>query len=284
MSIYSETFSKKNEHFRLKGSGLQSMTVILDWFMNPNQAPILLAEAKDIFKKEGLDIQFVEPADPNDPPKLVAAGQADLAIDYLLQYRYEKIHHLPIEKIGVLIPVPLTCLAVLSSSTIKALSDLKGKTIGYSTPTTDIVVIKALLKKGGLTAKDVRLINVHYGLAQSLLTHRVDAVIGFTRNFEPLQLAEKGQPVRLFFPEDYGIETFGEMIYVQHSPPPHPERTAHFLRATKLATRFLINHPEEAWQITIARYPKLNSKLNHRIWLKSTVFFCKTARFVLTKK
>jgi putative hydroxymethylpyrimidine transport system substrate-binding protein len=61
---------------------LTKLTVMLEWFVNPDHAPLIVAQEKGYFKAEGLEVSIVAPADPNDSPKLVAAGKADLAVDY----------------------------------------------------------------------------------------------------------------------------------------------------------------------------------------------------------
>ena len=56
---------------------------MLDWFVNPDHGPLIIAEEKGFFATQGLDVELiVAPADPNDPPKLVAAGRADIAVSY----------------------------------------------------------------------------------------------------------------------------------------------------------------------------------------------------------
>ena len=58
------------------------ITLLLDWFINPDHGPVIIANEKGIFKEEGLEVQIIPPANPSDPPKLVAAGKADIAISY----------------------------------------------------------------------------------------------------------------------------------------------------------------------------------------------------------
>ncbi len=62
------------------------VTVLLDWFVNPDHVPLYVALEKGFFKKRGLDVTFIAPSNPNDPPKLVAAGKADLAVSYQHQH------------------------------------------------------------------------------------------------------------------------------------------------------------------------------------------------------
>ncbi len=59
-------------------SAADKLTVLLDWFVNPDHAPLVVAKQKGFFEAEGLDVELIEPADPAMPPKLVAAGQGIL--------------------------------------------------------------------------------------------------------------------------------------------------------------------------------------------------------------
>ena len=68
--------------FGQPASAMDKLTVILDWFVNPDHGPLIIAREKGYFSRNGLDVEFIAPADPNDPPKLVAAGKAALAISY----------------------------------------------------------------------------------------------------------------------------------------------------------------------------------------------------------
>ena len=49
------------------------LTVILDWFVNPDHGPLIVAREQGFFAAQDLEVELVAPADPNDPPKLVAA-------------------------------------------------------------------------------------------------------------------------------------------------------------------------------------------------------------------
>ena len=60
----------------------KAMTLMLDWFVNPNHGPVVIAQQKGYFKEEGLNVTIQEPADPSMPAKLVAANNIDLAISY----------------------------------------------------------------------------------------------------------------------------------------------------------------------------------------------------------
>ena len=60
----------------------EKISLMLDWYVNPDHAAIIVAQQKGFFEKNNLDVDIIEPADPSLPPKLVAAGKVDLAINY----------------------------------------------------------------------------------------------------------------------------------------------------------------------------------------------------------
>jgi ABC-type nitrate/sulfonate/bicarbonate transport system substrate-binding protein len=88
------------------------LTVMLDWFVNPDHGPIILADALGYFEEAGLAVEWVTPADPNDPPRMVAAGRVDLAVSYQPELHLNRREGLELIRVGTLIETPLTCLVV----------------------------------------------------------------------------------------------------------------------------------------------------------------------------
>ena len=107
------------------------LTVVLDWFVNPDHGPIFVAQEMGMFAAAGLEVTVIAPSDSNDPPKLVAAGRADLAITYQPQLYLLVSEGLPLRRVGTLVGNPLNSLVVLADGPVKSVADLKGKRIGY---------------------------------------------------------------------------------------------------------------------------------------------------------
>lgn len=242
------------------------LRVLLDWFVNPDHAPILVAQEKGFFKKYGLNVQLIPPADPSDTSKLVAVGQADIGITYEPQFMQYISHDLPLIWFGTLIATPLNSLVVLKNGSIHTINDLKGKQIGYSEAGSDDIMLKTMLKAQHMTVQDVKLINVHYGLTQALLAGRVDAITGAMRNFEPFEIEAAGKNVRLFYPEENGMPLYDELILITNKKEMNDPRLKLFLKAMQEGTIFLINHPLLSWNMTIKKYPQLNNSLNKNAW------------------
>lgn len=242
------------------------MTVLLDWFVNPDHGPIIVAQEKGYFADNNLEVEIVAPADPSDPPKLVAAGKADLAVSYQPQLHLQVHEGLPLKRVGTLVATPLNCLLVLEDGPIKSPADLKGKKVGFSVGGVEEAVLGTILKEHGLSLDDVELINVNWSLSPSLMSKQVDAVIGAYRNFELNQMDIEGVPGHCFFVEEEGLPAYDELIYVANPETMDEDKITRFLAATEKATQFIVNHPQESWEVFSGTSVELQDELNERAW------------------
>ncbi|WP_171132605.1 MULTISPECIES: ABC transporter substrate-binding protein [unclassified Ruegeria] len=243
------------------------MTVLLDWFVNPDHGPIIVAQENGYFADEGLEVEIVPPADPSAPPRLVAAGQADLAVSYQPQLHLQIHEGLPLKRVGTLVATPLNCLLVLEDGPIKSLADLRGKKIGFSVAGVEEAILTTLLSQHDIGLDEIELINVNFSLSPSLMTNQVDAVIGAFRNFELNQMDIEGVAGRCFYIEEEGIPSYDELIYVANPDTMDADMIARFLAATEKATQYIVNNPEKSWEIFAATSPELQDELNARAWV-----------------
>lgn len=245
----------------------EKVTVLLDWFVNPDHAPLVVALEKGYFAEKGLEVELIAPANPNDPPKLVAAGKADIAVSYQHQHHMQVDQGLPLVRIATMVATPLNSLVVLKDGPIKSIADLKGKTIGYSVGGFETVLLKVMLEKEGLTLDDVKLVNVNFSLSPSLFTGQADAVIGAFRNFELNQMDIEKRPGKAFFVEESGIPAYDELILVANTKSLGEPKLRKFVDALEMGVQYLVNHPEESWQLFIkGDRSDLNDELNRRAW------------------
>ncbi|MEM6637292.1 MAG: ABC transporter substrate-binding protein [Pseudomonadota bacterium] len=248
-------------------SAQDRFSLILDWFVNPDHGPIIVAQELGYFEDVGLDVEIVAPADPADPPKLAAAGKADLAISYQPQLHLQVAEGLPLTRVGTLVATPLNCLLVLDDGPIKELADLKDRKVGFSVAGVEEALLTAILAPVGLGADDIELVNVNWSLSPSLMSGQVDAVIGAFRNFELNQMEIEGVDGRCFYIEEHGLPAYDELIYVANPEMMDADRIERFLAATELATQYIVNHPEESWEIFKSTARELDDELNARAWV-----------------
>lgn len=243
------------------------LTLMLDWFVNPDHGPIIIAEQNGYFAEQNLEVEVVAPADPADPPKLVAAGKADLAVSYQPTLHMQVHEGLSLLRVGTLVATPLNCLLVLRDGPIESVADLKGKKIGFSVAGVERLVLATILNTHGVSLDEVELVNVNWSLSPSLMSRQVDAVIGAYRNFELNQMNIEGVPGKCFYPEQEGLPSYDELIYVANPETMDLDRITRFLAATEKATQFIVNHPQQSWEIFAATAEELQDELNERAWV-----------------
>jgi putative hydroxymethylpyrimidine transport system substrate-binding protein len=251
----------------LPAMAADKMTLILDWFVNPDHGPILIAEENGYFAEQNLEVEVIAPADPSDPPKLVAAGKAELAVSYQPQLHLQVAEGLPLIRVGTLVSTPLNCLLVLGDGPVKTISDLKDRKVGFSVAGVEEALLSQILNLNGLSMDDIELVNVNWSLSPALMSGQVDAVIGAFRNFELNQMEIEGIEGRCFYLEEEGLPPYDELIYVANSETMDRDMLTRFLAATEKATQFIVNHPEESWEIFSGTSKDLQDELNAKAWV-----------------
>ncbi|MFQ5956015.1 MAG: ABC transporter substrate-binding protein, partial [Kiloniellales bacterium] len=230
------------------GAG-EPFTVLLDWFVNPDHATLVVAKEKGYFAEAGLEVELIAPADPNDAPKLVAAGKADVGISYQPQLQMQVAAGLPLVRIATIVATPLNSLVVLADGPIRSPADLKGKKVGFSVGGFEDAMLAAILARHGLTLADVELVNVNFALSPALFAGQVDAVIGAFRNFELNQMDIEGRPGRAFFVEEEGVPAYDELVAVANKARLDDPRLRRFVAALERGVHYLVNHPAESWAL-----------------------------------
>jgi putative hydroxymethylpyrimidine transport system substrate-binding protein len=245
----------------------EKLTVLLDWFVNPDHAALIVAAEKGMFEAAGLDVEMIPPADPSAPPRLVAAGQADIAISYQPNLTLQVAEGLPLTRIGTLVETPLNSLVVLTDGPVGTIADLKGRTVGFSVGGFEDALLKAMLEGEGLSLDDIDLVNVNFALSPALIAGKVDAVIGAFRNFEMTQLRLEGHEGLAFFPEEHGVPVYDELVLIARTDAIGDARLRRFVDVVEAATVWLTNHPDEAWRVFVAAHPDLDNELNRQAWI-----------------
>jgi putative hydroxymethylpyrimidine transport system substrate-binding protein len=255
------------------------LRVLLDFYPNPNHAPLYVAQARGFFAQAGVEVDLIPPTNPADPVKLTAARAVDLALTPQMNHFLAVGAGLPIIAVGALIDGALGGLLGLEDRGFRALADLRGRRIGYSLEPLEPVLWRTMLATVGLGPDDYELIFVGMNTMAALLTGRVDA-IGAFRNWEVLAVEQQGRDP-LFFPqEEHGVPDTYELVVVAHSAMV-AERLGEvraFLTGLAAGIAYTRDHPAEAFALFISLFPDLVGDLTRRSFAATLPLYAAGAR------
>lgn len=230
------------------------LTVAMDWYPNPDHAGFLTAREQGYFKDAGLDVSLDSPTDPSLPIKLVAAGQADLALSYEPEVLLAREQGLDIVSVANVVDQPLTSMIWLGKSKVKRVRDLKGKTISTAGIPYQDAYLKTILERAGLTEGDVKKVAVGQGLLPSIISGQAQATLGPFWNIEGVELKQRGLKPNINPVDTLGVPSYSELVLVAKGSrieeDPAPLRL--FITALGRGTRYAVSHPNEATRTLLA--------------------------------
>jgi putative hydroxymethylpyrimidine transport system substrate-binding protein len=224
----------------------------LDWTPNPDHVGLYYAQQHGFFQRARLQVTMRAPSDPSAPIKLVGLNQVDLAISYQPDLFLASPKDLPVEAVAALVPVPLNSLIALGGSGITSPAALRGRKVGITGIPTDDATLATLLRTGGLARRDVRTVSVGFNLVTSLLSRKVDAILGGYRNVEGIQIEQETGARPVVLPVDrLGVPSYDELVVVANAKrlagdPAYAATVRRFLDALRQATQAAIADPRGA--------------------------------------
>ena len=153
-------------------------------------APLTLAEKAGLFKKQGVDatIKFIPQKDRH---LAIASGDVQCAATTVETWIVWNANGVPTKQV-VQLDKSYGADGMVVRSTIGKISDLKGKTVAASSPgTAPFFTLAWMLKKNGLTVKDVTVVNLEPGpAAQAFIAGQNDAAM----TYEPYLSTVRDKP------------------------------------------------------------------------------------------
>jgi putative hydroxymethylpyrimidine transport system substrate-binding protein len=188
------------------------LTLLLDWLPNADHAPIYAAQATGAFRRAGLDVDIQTPSDATSPLKLLAARRVDMAITYEPELLLARDKGQDLVGVGALVQRPLSSLISLKGK-VKAPQDLAGKRVGITGLPSDDAALKAILDKAGVPRNRVKTVDVGFNLVPSLLSKKVDAILGAYWNIEAVQLERQHKDPTVIPIDQAGVPTYNELVF-----------------------------------------------------------------------
>ena len=195
-----------------------SLNVELDWVPNPDHVGLYYAQHKGYFARQHLTVSFRVPSSAADPLKLVGLNKAGLAISYEPELFYGQQEHLPVTAVAAVVPVPLNGLIVSPKFRITRLCQIRGHSVGFTGVPSDYAFYDTLLRTCHLSRQQVPYTTVGYSLVPSILSGKVDSIIGGYRNVEAIQISQDVKRRAVDFPANQlGVPGYDELVLVANS-------------------------------------------------------------------
>ncbi len=247
----------------------KSLIVMADWLPWASQGPMITADLSGFYKQEGIAVKIISPANPADPIKLVARERVTFSLTYVPEIMISRERGIPVISVGASMRVLGSGLFYMADAPIKSPKDLKGKTLGVGPKLDAQAFLATLLAAGGLTKKDVKIVDPGYAHVPMVLKDKILAAHGLTFGegvVADLILKKEGKkPVKWLLYRDYGVPNFYYQVFAANENwvKKNPNTTCRFLRATAKGTDVWMKSPDAALAV-IAKANKAFNPEQHR--------------------
>ncbi|HBT17573.1 MAG TPA: hypothetical protein DEB05_11540 [Firmicutes bacterium] len=244
--------------FYLKPKPNSKITLAMTYIPNVQFAPWYVAEEKGFFREEGLEVAFDYRMDI-DALQLVATGKMDYAIAGGDQVLIARAQEIPVVYLMSLYADFPPSIIAKADSGIKTAQDLKGKQVGLPLYGTNLMAVKAIIKRAGLEEKDVNLVDIGYTQIPSLVEGKVDAVVGFANN-EPVKLKAMGIAINKINSWDYFSLVGHGLISGEEKIASNPQQVKRLVRASLKGLEYALANPEKTFEICLKYLPELGEE------------------------
>ncbi len=227
----------------------QAIQLPMGFIPDPQYAPFYVAQERGYFEDAGFDVEF-DYGFETDGMALVGAGELPFAIVSGEQVILARAQEIPV--VYVMEWFQRFPIAIISKTAagITEPGDLAGREVGLpGFFGASYVGYAGLLSESGLSEDDVLASDIGFTQVESLLTDKVEAVVGYANN-EPLQLATAGEDVNVIYVADVTDMVANGIITNEMTIAENPEMVEAFLRATLRGLEDTLSDPEAAYEIS----------------------------------
>ncbi|HEX5439558.1 MAG TPA: ABC transporter substrate-binding protein [Ktedonobacterales bacterium] len=241
------------------GGSPTKLTVGLTYVPNIQFAPFYVAQALGYYRDAGLDITFHHHGASEDEFGALVAGQEDAIFASGDEIAGARAHNVPIVDVATVFTRYPVVVIVPASSSIQSAADLRGHTIGVpGAYGATYIGLLSLLASAGLSKNDVTIQSIGYTQAPALLSHKVDAVMGYANN-EPLLLKKAGMDVRTLDVNnsEHPLVSNG-LAAMEPELASHGDAIKKLVAATLKGVDYVLAHPQEAVNLSKQFVPGLS--------------------------
>lgn len=248
---------------------VEPLTIMLDWFLSPQHAPLLIAQIRELYQAQGLEVMLKPPADPSLPVKLLAAGEVDAALARQPLLHLSNHDDAGLVRIATLMETPLNAVIVAGDVAPENHAALATRTYGYTTREGAELIVPLLVPEIVRQTDDyVPARNVHYDGERGLQEGSIGVLADGFYNALPAQLATDGISASVVSYADLGLPRHDGLVLMVNGDTLNRRKQIwqHLVIALENAANWIAEHPERAWDTLVEAYPALDNSANADAW------------------
>lgn len=225
-------------------SSKTNVTFALDFIPDGLHAPIYVAQNRGYTGKTNLTI---EPGGGSSLTiKLVSEGRAQIGIADAGSVSTAIAKGAKVKAVSLLLKYTPAVTIVSKDSSIKRISDLRGKSIGDFPESSTSILLPAVLKANGLAENDVKFVGMNFSArVPSLETKRVDAIDGYVQEFVSMP-----DTYRRIIWADNKFNVYGPVLIVNNDfAEKHGDQVRAVITGLRQGIKFTLANPKESAQI-----------------------------------
>lgn len=245
-------------------SGLEKVTVVLDWTPNTNHTGLYVALDKGYYKEQGLDVEIVQPSDGN-ATTIVATNKADFGVSYQEDVTYAKTSEdpLPIKAISTIIQHNTSGFASPASKNIKTVKDFENKTYGGWGSESEKATLNAVMTNNGADFDTVKILDVGEDDFFTATKKEID-IFNVFEGWTGVEAKLRGEEINFIATKDLDkrLDYYTPLLITNDKIiNENPELAKKFLAATSKGYEDCVNNPEESAKILLKYAPEINEEL-----------------------
>lgn len=220
------------------------ISIQLQWIDGPQFMGIYMAEHKDFFRKENIDVEIISGGYATNPFETVRSGRAHIGIATGDQVLIQKSKGEAYKAIGTVFNKSMACF-MAKEKTAKYFTDIIGKKVGvYKNFDTENILLSMLLKKG-INLDSLEIISAS-GNLESFFNNDIDFFPSYRFN-EPITAELRNVPVKLFKPEENGIFFYSDTFFCKEEfLSKNKDLVKRFLKAVSKGWEYSKENPDES--------------------------------------
>ncbi len=245
-------------------TGLQKITVILDWVPNTNHTGIYIARENGYYDDQGLEVEIIQPSEGGSAD-LIAAGKGEFGISYQEQVTYARTveNPLPVVAIAAIIQHNTSGFASPVEKNIKNPSDFEGKKYGGWGAPMEEAMLKGLMEKYNADYSKLEIVNIGASDFLTSVTKDVDFAWIFY-GWDGIKAELEGFPIDFMLLQEVDplLDFYTPVIIAsEETIDEKPDLVKKFLSATEKGYLFAIRNPEEAARLFLLDNSELDREM-----------------------